>query len=52
MGIERDQPARVDFADVIDVDGDIRLRITIEATRVGAIDQRLRRWLAKLPGSR
>ena len=52
FGIDRDEPARIDFADVDDIGRNVRLRLTIGDTAVAAIEQRLRGWLSKLPGSR
>ena len=51
LNIDRDRPVQIDFADVDDFDRKIRLRLTLGETGVGAIEQRLRRWLGKLPAS-
>jgi sporulation protein YlmC with PRC-barrel domain len=48
----RDRPAKIDCADIEDVGRTIRLRLTIGDTAVAAVEQRLRSWLLKLPGSR
>lgn len=47
-----DRPARVAFADVDEIGAKIRLRLTISETAVAAVEQRLRSWLVRLPGSR
>jgi sporulation protein YlmC with PRC-barrel domain len=52
FGLDRDQPARVAFADVDEIGAKIRLRLTISETAVAAVEQRLRSWLVRLPGSR
>lgn len=51
LEIDRDQPAAIDLADVDRFDQKIRLRLTIGDTTVGAIEDRLREWISKLPGS-
>lgn len=52
LGVDRDRPSRIDIGDVEHIDRSIRLRITIGETNAAAIEQRLRRWIARLPGSR
>jgi sporulation protein YlmC with PRC-barrel domain len=52
FGLDRDRPARVAFADVDEIGPKIRLRLTISETAVAAVEQRLRSWLVRLPGSR
>jgi hypothetical protein len=51
LHVDRDRPARIDFADVDDIDRKIRLRLTIGETAVAAVEQRLRVWVSRLPGS-
>jgi sporulation protein YlmC with PRC-barrel domain len=52
LGIDRDQPARIDFSDVAEVNRRIHLRLAIGETTVGAVEQRVRQLLLKVPGSR
>jgi len=52
FGINRERPVRIDFADVEQIDRKVQLRLTIGDTAVGAIEDRIRRWLLNLPGSR
>jgi sporulation protein YlmC with PRC-barrel domain len=52
LGIDRDRPCLIDVGDVDHIDRNIRLRITIGETAVVAIEQWLRRWIIKLPGSK
>jgi sporulation protein YlmC with PRC-barrel domain len=49
--LDRNRPTRIDCADVVDVGRRIRLRLAIGDTAVAAVEQRLRSWLLKLPGS-
>jgi sporulation protein YlmC with PRC-barrel domain len=49
--VDQDRPARINFADVADFGRNIRLRLTIGETAVDAIEQRLRAWVSRLPGS-
>ncbi|HEY7194556.1 MAG TPA: hypothetical protein VH439_12525 [Gemmatimonadales bacterium] len=51
LGIERERPVRIDFAEIDDIGSRIRLRLAIGETAVAAVEQRLRGWLVKLPGS-
>jgi len=51
LGVERERPERIDCADVDEVDNKVRLRLTIGETSVAAVEQRLRSWIVKLPGS-
>jgi sporulation protein YlmC with PRC-barrel domain len=51
LGIERERPVRIDFDDVDKVDDKVRLRLTMSDTPVAAVEQRLRDWIVKLPGS-
>ena len=50
--VDRDRPTRIDFADIDEIDGKVRVRLTISDTAIAAIEQRLRSWLVWLPGSR
>jgi sporulation protein YlmC with PRC-barrel domain len=51
LGIQRERPARIPIADVERIDRKITLRITIGQTDVAAIEQWLRGWIVRLPGS-
>ena len=49
--LDRNRPTKIDCADVADVGRRIRVRLAIGDTAVAAVEQRLRSWLLKLPGS-
>ena len=51
LGIDRHRPSKISVRDVEEVDRKIRVRLTVGETTVGAWEQLLRRWIAKLPGS-
>ncbi len=51
LGVARGRPVRVDFADVDKIDRKIQLRLAIGETAVAAIEDQLRAWVLKLPGS-
>jgi hypothetical protein len=51
FGVDRDRPTRIAVADIDDIDRTVRLRLTIGDTAVAAIEQRLRAWVLRLPGS-
>jgi sporulation protein YlmC with PRC-barrel domain len=52
LGVDRDRPARIGVGDVDHVDRRVHLTLSIGDTAVGSIEQLLRRWIARLPGSR
>lgn len=52
VGLDTRRPTRIDFADVDHIGDKIRLRLTIGETAVAAVEERLRRWVLRLPGSR
>jgi hypothetical protein len=52
VGVGRDRPTRIDFADIDDIGREVRVRLSISDTAVSAIEQRLRAWVSWLPGSR
>jgi sporulation protein YlmC with PRC-barrel domain len=48
----RNRPARIDFRDIEAIGRTVRLRLTVGETEVDAVEQRLRRWVLRIPGSR
>lgn len=52
FGIRAGRPVRVDFADVVTVERKVKVSLAIGETDAEVVEQRLRRWLAKLPGGR
>jgi hypothetical protein len=52
MGLDRGRPVRVDFDDIDVVDGKVKLVLAIGDTAAAAVEQRLRRWILRIPGSR
>ena len=52
IGVDEDRPARIAFADIDQIETKVRVRLTISETAVAAVEQRLRSWLLRLPGSR
>jgi len=51
-GLGKNRPARIDFSDIDAIGRTVRLRLTIGDTDVDAVEQRLRRWVLRVPGSR
>jgi hypothetical protein len=45
------RPVRVDFVDIDAVKPKVKLRLAIGETAVETVEQRLRAWIVKLPGS-
>ena len=52
MGLDANRPVQIDVADVEKFDRKIHLRLAIGDTAVAAVEQRIRGWLSRLPGSR
>ena len=52
FGVDGDRPARVAFSDIDEIETKVRLRLAIGETAVAAVEQRLRSWVVRLPGSR
>ena len=51
LGIDRDRPSRIAVEDVEEVGPKIRVRLAIGETTVAALEQLIRRWIVKMPGS-
>jgi sporulation protein YlmC with PRC-barrel domain len=51
LGVNRDQPCRIGVDVVERVDSKVELRLTIGETTAAAVEQLLRKWIIKLPGS-
>lgn len=52
FGLPPERPVRIDVSEIEEVGSRIKLRGAIGDTAVGAIEQRLRAWIVKIPGSR
>jgi hypothetical protein len=52
LGLGAGRPVRVEFGDIEMVERKVKTRLAIGQTAAEAVEQRLRRWLLKLPGSR
>jgi hypothetical protein len=46
------RPVRIACSEIADVGAKVVLRIAVGNTTVDVVEQRLRRWLVKIPGSR
>jgi sporulation protein YlmC with PRC-barrel domain len=52
LGLDSGRPVRVRFSDIERVEHKVRVRLAAGETAVEAVEQRLRGWIVKLPGSR
>jgi hypothetical protein len=52
LGLGAGRPVRVDFGDIESFEHKVRIRLAIGETAADAVEQRLRAWVTKLPGSR
>jgi hypothetical protein len=51
FGLDGGRPARIEFGDIDQIAAKVRVRLTISATAVGAVEQRLRAVVRRIPGS-
>ena len=52
LGLDRNRPTRIDLASVDPAPGKVRVRLTIKETAAAAVEEWLRGWVLRLPGSR
>jgi hypothetical protein len=52
LGFDAGRPVRVEFGDIELVEHKVRIGLAIGDTAAEAVEQRLRAWVVKLPGSR
>ena len=52
LGIDKGRPARISFKQVLDIDRAIKVDVAIGDTSLGIVEQKLRRWIVALSGSR
>ena len=52
LGIDKGRPARLSFKQVLDIQRAIKVDLTISDTAVGVVEQKLRRWIVALSGSK
>jgi hypothetical protein len=52
LGLGPNRPVRVEFSDIEMVGRKIKIRLAVGETAAEAVEQRLRAWIVKLPGSR
>jgi sporulation protein YlmC with PRC-barrel domain len=51
LGVDQGRPVRIDFSDITDIDDDVKTDLSIGGTAAGIVEQRLRAWIVKVPGS-
>jgi len=52
FGLPDGRPVRIDAGDISEIDRHVKTDVAISETAADAVEQRLRRWVAKIPGSR
>jgi sporulation protein YlmC with PRC-barrel domain len=52
IGLPPGRPARIDVSEIDQMGPRITMRLTVGETMVEAVEQRLRAWILKIPGSR
>lgn len=52
LGVGDERPTAIPFGAIDRIRGKVMLTISVRETRVNAVEERLRSWLLKLPGSR
>jgi len=51
FGVADGRPVRVALSEVLDIGADVKVDVAIGETAAGAVEQRLRAWIGKLPGA-
>jgi sporulation protein YlmC with PRC-barrel domain len=51
FGVNKGRPVRIPFTDILHVHNQIKIDVAFGETPAATIEQRLRRWVASLPGS-
>jgi sporulation protein YlmC with PRC-barrel domain len=51
FGVDEGRPLRIDVEQVIDIHDHLRVDLAIGETSAAAVEQRLRKWIAPIPGS-
>ena len=51
LGLADGRPVRIEFGRIVEIDAEIRTDVAIGETAAAAVEQRLRGWLRKIPGS-
>lgn len=51
LGIATERPIRIEVGDIEAIDRKVKTALTIGDTRAGIVEQRVRAWLTKIPGS-
>ena len=51
FGLADGRPVRVDAADISEIDRHVKTDVAISETAADAVEQRLRRWVTRIPGS-
>ena len=52
LGIDKGRPARISFKQVLDIGHAIKVDLAIGDTSLGVVEEKLRRWIVALTGSR
>jgi sporulation protein YlmC with PRC-barrel domain len=50
-GVDQDRPLRIPFTDVLTIHDQIKVDRAFGETAAATVEQRLRRWVASIPGS-
>jgi sporulation protein YlmC with PRC-barrel domain len=51
FGVDEGRPVRIEFSDVVGNEKDIKVDVALGETAAGVVEQKLRAWVARLPGS-
>jgi len=49
LGLNADRPLRIPLSRVLDMHGDVKVDLAFGETGAAALEQRLRRWVARVP---
>jgi hypothetical protein len=51
LGVDEGRPVRIDFSKVLQINKAIKVDLVLTATAAGSVEQNMRRWVPRLPGS-
>jgi sporulation protein YlmC with PRC-barrel domain len=52
LGVNQGPPVRIDFSDIGEIAGSVKMNLPVGETAARTVEQRLRAWIARIPGWR
>jgi sporulation protein YlmC with PRC-barrel domain len=51
FGLADGRPVRIDFADITEIDRDVKCDLVVSQTAADRVEEQLRAWVSKVPGA-